>query len=166
MKKLITILVFLLAGISLQAQQTKKVFIVVQSDDYYVSKIENGKYIWRDDISYKKYIKIITTPFDMPINNSSPTMIQGLGNQFAEFVYKNHLKEFAKLKKHLRGFTYLLVTYNAREYDFQTKDCVGCNYQYEKTIIDGFVFNPIEASSRNSYFIKMVEYITEKKYSN
>ncbi len=162
MKKLLTILVFLLAGITLQARQTKKVFIVVQSEDSYVAKTENGKQIWRDDIIYKKYLKIITTPFDMPVKVSS-SMERGLSNQFSEFIYKNRLKEFEKLKRHLRGFAFTVLDYNTNNYDVETKDCKGCNYQYEKTILDGFVFKPVEASTQSPYYMKMHEFITGKK---
>lgn len=165
MKKLITICLLIAIVFIGNAQETKKVFIVFETQSYTVKKTENGKEVWKPEIPYKNYVRIIISPFDVPVNyDLNNALSTALGNQIAEFAYKNHSKEFEKLKLHNLAFNYSVRDYNTRSYDIATKDCKDCSYQYEKIIIDGFQFNPVEEKSVSEIYKKMHTLFTGKKW--
>lgn len=166
MKKLVTVIAFLLLGTitQAQAQETKKIFIVFETQPFTVLKYENGKDVWRPEIPYKKYVRIIIAPFDAPSKIHSSNGLRGaLSNQLAEFVYTKHLERFEKLKLHNAAFNFSIIDYDPEVYGRRVKDCDDCNYQHEKTIIDGFTFEVKEEFKFSEYYKNMQKFITGKK---
>jgi hypothetical protein len=164
MKKLITICILLATVFTINAQETKKVFIVFETQSYTVKNTENGKDVWKPEIPYKNYVRIIISPFDVPIKyDSNNGLSTAMANQIAEFAYKSHLKEFEKLKLHNLAFNFSVRDYNTRSYDNETKDCKDCTNQHEKIIIDGFQFKPIEEKFLSKIYMDMNRLFTGKK---
>ena len=101
----------------------------------------------------------------MPVDyDSNYALAKALENQIAEFAYKGHLGEFEKLKQHNLAFNFSVRDYNTRSYDNETKDCKDCGYQYEKTIINGFQFKPVEEKTYSENYKKMHTLFTGKKW--
>ncbi len=156
MKKLFAICLLLATVKMATAQETKKVFIIFETQSSSVKKTVNGEDVWKTEIPYKNYVRIVISPFDFPIKyNPNSGLSKGFDNQIAEFAYKNHLKEFEKLKFHNRAFNFSVRDYNPKDYDIATKDCKDCAFQYEKIIINGFRFNLIEEKDWSATFKKM-----------
>ena len=156
MKKLTICIAFLFLGITALAQETKK-YLVFQTNSYAVKKFENGKDVWKPEVPYKDYVRIVFAPFDMP-EKANSLMTQELTNQVAEFIYKTHLKEFEKLKLH-GGFSFEVRDYILKDYDRDIKDCTNCSYQHKISVINGFSFIPKEAKGYSEYYRKMREFL-------
>ncbi len=160
MKKISILLLFAIYGTVATAQATKKAYIIFQTNPYEVKKYVNGKEDWKPEVPYKDYVRIIFSPFDIPVKLSNP-MNQELMNQVAEFIYKSHLKEFEKFKLH-GGFRFEVRDYNLKDYERETSDCTSCRYQHQKTVIAGFNFIPKEGKGFNEYYKKLGAYLTRK----
>ena len=165
MKKLIAICLLLATTFTVKAQATKKVFIVFETQSLTVKHTVNNKDVWKPEIPYKNYVRIIISPFDVPVDyDSNYALAKALENQIAEFAYKGHLGEFEKLKQHNLAFNFSVRDYNTRSYDNETKDCKDCGYQYEKIIINGFQFKPVEEKTYSEIYKKMHTLFTGKKW--
>ncbi|MGV8946382.1 MAG: hypothetical protein ACOH1N_08140 [Lutibacter sp.] len=165
MKKLLTICLLIAIAFTSQAQETKQFYIVFETQDYAAKQYVNGKQDWKPEVPYKKYVRFITTPFEAPKELSNDNgYITANGNQLAEFIYKNQLALFEKLKFQNTSFNYSVREYNERDYGISVNDCESCNYQHEKTIIKGFKFNPKKEYTVTEYYKKMAEFITGKKF--
>ncbi|WP_417429618.1 hypothetical protein [Halpernia sp.] len=163
MKKLFSICLLITTLFAVNAQETKKYFIVFETQSSTARNYINNQDNWKSDVPYKKFVRIIISPFDAPsIMDNGYT--SALGNQLAEFIYKNHLKEFEKLKLHLRAFNYTTIPYTERDYKINTEDCTSCNYQHEKIIINGFKFKPVKEFTSSEYSKKMYTFITGKPW--
>jgi hypothetical protein len=162
MKKLITIYLLIATAVTVNAQETKKVFIIFETQTYTVKETVNGKDAWKAAIPYKNYVRIIISPFDVPSNYDPNGVSTALSNKIAEFAYKNHLKDFEKLKLHNLGFNFSVRDYNTKSYDYVTKDCKNC----EIIIIVGFQFKPVEENGYSEIYKKMSALFTGKKWEN
>ncbi|MFA5298794.1 MAG: hypothetical protein WC389_11370 [Lutibacter sp.] len=165
MKKLLTICFLIAISLTSKAQENKQFYIVFATQDYAAKQYLNGKQDWKPEVPYKHYVRFITTPFEAPKDLSYDNgYSSAVGNQVAEFVYKNHLALFEKLKLQNTSFNFSIREYKERDYAFDTEDCKDCNYQHEKTIIKGFKFNPKKEYTVTEYYKKMAEFITGKKF--
>lgn len=95
MKKLLTLCLLLTIAFTSQAQEIKKYYIIFYTQDYAAKHYVNSVQEWKPEVPYKKYVRFITTPFDAPENMANGAAIS---NQLAEFVFKNYLPLFEKLK--------------------------------------------------------------------
>lgn len=164
MKKLLTICLIMATTFAVNAQETKKYYIVFETQDATAKSYGNTRDEWNPNIPYKKFVRIIIGPYDAPVNMSDNGYSSGLANQLAYFIYKDHLKEFEKLKLHLRAFNFTDIPYTERDYKTSTSDCTNCNYQHEKIIIEGFTFKPVKEYTATEYNKKMYTFITGKEW--
>lgn len=147
-----------------QAQTTKKVFVVFETQDAITHQYEkSGESTWREQVPYKHRVRIIIAPFDVPLTMSQ-SMEQELSNQISAYILKSHLKEFEKFKLHTEAYNFRDLDYTEREYGLQIHDCADCNYQYEKSIITGFSFIPREAHGFSDAYLSMHKYIVGKPW--
>jgi hypothetical protein len=163
MKKLLTICLIMATVFTVNAQETKQFYIVFETQDYAAKHYVNGKQEWKPEVPYKKYVRFITTPFNAPadLHNSGGT---ALSNQLAKFIYDRYLTLFEKLKFQNTSFNFSVRDYKDTDYAFSTEDCKNCNYQHEKTILDGFTFTPIKEYTAGEYNKKMHTFITGKEW--
>ncbi|PHR12776.1 MAG: hypothetical protein COA40_07815 [Aequorivita sp.] len=165
MKQFISICLFVIISFIGSAQGTKQFYIVFETQDYAAKQFVNGKQDWKPEVPYKKYVRFVTTPFEAPTELRDDNGLQtALSNQLAEFIFKNNLALFEKLKRQNTSFNFSLRDYNERDYNISTKDCESCNYQYEKTIIEGFNFKSVKENSYSDYYKQMAEFITGEKF--
>ena len=84
MKKLIAICLLLATTFTVKAQATKKVFIVFETQSLSVKHTVNNKDVWKAEIPYKNYVRIIISPFDVPVDyDSNYALAKALENQIA-----------------------------------------------------------------------------------
>lgn len=166
MKKLLTIYLLMAMLHTVSAQETKKYYVVFETQHSTARSYANNEDNWKTEVPYKKSVRIIIGPYDAPIEMSENGYSTSLANQLAEFIYKNHLNKFEKLKLHLRAFNFSDRPYNERDYNTSTSDCSSCNYQHEKIVINGFKFKPVKEYTANDYNKKMYSFITGKEWGN
>jgi len=164
MKRLLTICLIIAAVFTVNAQGTKKYFAVFETQHATARTYENNADNWKPEVPYKKFVRIVIGPYDAPIDMSENGYSTSLANQLAEFIYKDHLKEFEKLKLHLRAFNFTAIPYTESAYKIRTTDCIDCNFQHEIIIIEGFTFTPVKEYTHNDSKKKMYTFITGKEW--
>lgn len=142
MKKLIAICLLMATTFVVGAQDSKKIFLVFETESAHTQKYENGKDVWKSAIPNKNYVRIVIAPFVVPSNINSNTFGTQIMQQIANFIVKNHLDKFEKMKLHRRNYSFADVNYTDETYKRYVEDCTDCRFQYDKMIIDGFQFNP------------------------
>ena len=167
MKSTAILIVFLTLGFASNAQESGQVFIVFETQRHTVLKSENGKDVWRPEIPYKNSIRIILPPFTVKGDVYDNCVSQSMTNQLAEFIYKNHLKEFEHLVLHNAYFNYKVEKYTTKDYDrkinrTKTESPDPYYSQMEISVIEGFTFDAKPNCIRNEYQDKMVKFITQK----
>ena len=160
MKKAITL--FLLFAAFLAQAQTAQKFTVYETQTAVTHDRSNQ---WKTRVPYKNYVRIVIAPYDVPANYDA-TRDGAIEEQVSEFIYKNHLDKFAKLKKHMEAYNYLELGYKESDYNYYIKPCTNCNWQYEIIIITGFKFVPRKPNSTavGKYHILMHEFLLGKPW--
>jgi hypothetical protein len=166
LSKFILLAVILSFSCIANAQETKKYYVVFETQYATARSTINNTNDWKPEVPYKKFVRIVIAPFDGPANMSENGYSSALSNQLAEFVQKNHLDKFKKLKLHLRAFNFSTPMYKERDYNISTSPCDDCNYQHEITIIDGFKFKAAKEFTSNAHTKKMYTFITGKEWGS
>lgn len=124
--------------------ETKKFFIVLETDSYFTHAFLNGKDEWKPEVPYKNYVRIIIAPFEAPAKLQSENGYSApLRNQLADFIVSKYMNIIEKMKLHNRAFQYSIREYNDIDYRSAISECKDCRYQHERYVLENFKFTPV-----------------------
>lgn len=147
MKKIIFILIVLsISSLSLMAQ-TKKMYVYVSTDSYTV--FESGTINWKAKVPYKNFVRFVSEIVDVPQGDYA----QNMRTQFYEYLVKNYLNDFKKMKLHNEVARASLNDYDSnnpnlvRSYESLFEKLEKSSWQYEIILVKGFKYDPKKTTS-------------------
>ena len=140
MKKLLFVtLICLVTSYTTQAQ-TKKIYCYIETESNYVFKYNTFE--WKAEVPYKHFVRLVSEVIEVPNEYY-------IREQFYEYVVKNYLPDFKKMKLHKDFVRISIYDYDntnqpeeGYSYKQLFKEQPRSSWQYEAILIKGFKYNP------------------------
>lgn len=151
MKKLTLILLLVaISGATLQAQ-TKKMYVYIQTHHSVV--FENGTFNWKAKVPYKNFVRFVSEIIDVPKDDDG----SNIRLQFYEYLMKNYLSDFKKMKLHEdypRASVWEYKSDNksmVRDYEYLFEKQEKVSWNYETILVKGFKYDAAKKSPSPLY---------------
>ena len=151
MKKITLTFFFLLMSASFLLAQTKKKYIYINTDSY--SVFESGTFNWKANVPYKNFVRFVSELVDVAEGDYAQTMPM----QFYEYLVKNYLPDFKKMKLHNTSALASVWDYDSenpnlvRNYEHLFEKEEHSSWQYETILVKGFKYDPKKTTSGPLY---------------